>query len=170
MSDTSMRTKLVLGLCALVLTLGLGAKVMRYTAPPKRMNQSFDERLTTFVQAGGWQRQATDASTENKAVQIITFSKANCPAPLRVSIVGTTSGLESYLRQKFGDDIAFVQHGTVRDHPSLVRYQIANSWSGMLARLSGTTPERQPILAITPAPRQTGNACAGPTINEWETL
>ncbi len=171
MSSTPTRAKIFLVLSILVLTIALGGKVLRYAKPPPRMNLSFDERLTEFVQATGWQRQAPAPNAENKAVQIITFTKTQCTHPLRISIVGTTSGLESYLRQKFGDDIAFVQHGTVRDHPSLLRYQLVGIWRGAKAFLSGrSSAAREPILAIIPAPPTNAQRCGGPPAAAWHQL
>lgn len=167
MSTAATRSKVLLMGCVVALIVAFGLKTVRYINPPQRMTKSFDVRLTEFLEANNWARQQPSPDTENRAVQILTFTKTQCDQPLRVSIVGTTSGLESYLRQKFGDDIAFVQHGAVLEHPSLLRYQISNAWDGLVARISGRTPTRQPIVAITPAPRKTAAKCDGPTKDQW---
>jgi len=170
MTDKSSQTKLILATAVVVLCVALGWKALRYTQPDERMTATFDQRLTEFLDAQGWKRQPVSPDIQNKAVQIITFNKSQCPQPLRVSIVGTTSGLESYLRQKFGDDLAFVQHGSVLKHPSLLRYQLVRTWTNLLARLSGKAPDTQPIVAVTPAPRTELETCHGPTINQWSSF
>lgn len=153
-----------------VMCIGAGFKVARYSAPPQRMNETFDQRLTRFLVDQGWQRRDEDPATKNNAVRIITFNKPNCSDPLRVSIVGTTSGLESYLRQTFGDDIAFVQHGAVLQHPDLLRHQVVRTWRGFTALLTGRSADRQPILAVIPAPTHNKEICAGPSRASWAQL
>lgn len=167
MTISATHAKVLLIGCVVALGIAFGLKIVRYTNPPQRMTNSFDARLTEFLETNHWMRQAPAVNTENKAVQILTFEKTHCAQPLRVSIVGTTSGLESYLRQKFGDDIAFVQHGAVLDHPSLLHYQITNAWNGLVARISGRNPTRQPIIAVTPAPRNKVGNCTGPSSDQW---
>ena len=161
------RSQVLIGTFVFLLIVGLGLKVLRYATPPQRMDATFDTKLTDFLLRSGWERQPPEPGTENSAVQILTFQKDGCQTPLRVSIVGTTSGLESYLRQTYGDDLAFVQHGRVAPHPSLLRYQIHQTWARLRAIVAGRTPQGLPILAITPAPKTARAQCTGPTVNEW---
>lgn len=170
MKQWSTRTTILVVVCCTVLIVGLGMKILRYVTPPQRMTQSFDVQLTQFLSDTGWQRVQKASENENKAVQIITFRKRACTEPLRISIVGTTSGLESYLRQQFGDDIAFVQHGSVRPHPSLLRFQIVRAWQRMVAYVVNKPEPRRPILAVTPAPREDATSCMGPTIAQWQSF
>ena len=173
---TRSRSTSVLTVIVLALATALGLKVLRYTDPPQRMDQAFETRLDGLLTGEGWQRQPQDPETRNSAVQIITFKKQGCTEPLRVSIVGTTSGLESFLRQKFGDDLAFVQHGTVRDRPSLLHYQVMRNWQAAKAFLTGTTLTSQPILAVIPAPKKATNfapspePCTPPAVQFWQRL
>lgn len=163
-------SKVVISFAAAVLCLGAGLKVLRYMEPPQRMGASFDSRLVGFLHSQAWHRIPEDPGSKNSAVKIVTFMKANCTAPMRVSIVGMTSGLESYLRQSFGDNIAFVQHGTVLDHPSLLRFQIFKTWTAIAATFTRQGREQRPILAVIPAPKQQPNPCDGPSIAHWESL
>ncbi len=171
MTNNAARPIVLLIAFVIILCIAVGWKAARYMTPPVRMDATFDQRLTGFLDARDWSRQEPSPNTENKAVQIITFTKTQCPNPLRISIVGTTSGLESYLRQKFGDDIAFVQHGSVRKHPSLLWYQVMSAWRSAKAVMSGNPRvERDPILAVIPAPKEISTTCGAPPASSWPRL
>lgn len=165
---TPRTTKVLMIVAVLVVCLALGFKWLRYTAPTERMDTTFETRLTKYLSDQGWQAQHDDAQPKNSAVEIIAFDKPGCESPLRVSIVGTTSGLESYLRQTFGEDLAFVQHGAVFERPSLLRFQIVKTWNNLVAAISGRPSEQRPILAVIPAPKRLSTACDGPSQAQWE--
>lgn len=157
-------------LFALIILCGVGLKVSRYNAPLQRMDDTFEHRMTSLLQNDGWQIQPAETSTKDSAVRIITFAKESCPAPLHISIVGKTSGLESYLRQKFGDDLAFVQHGVVLQSPSFLRHQMMTTLTRAIDMFSGARSETRPILAVIPAPKTFKQVCSGPDTATWTAL
>lgn len=152
---------------SLLLCVALIAKIVRYHEVPERVERNFEADLTRFLGKHDWVSKAPDGEAPNRSGAVREFEKAGCANPLHISVLGETTGLESYLRQKFGDDLAFVQQGVVRDRPSQIQLQIAKTLAAINSFLLRQKTLVTPIFAVIPAPKTTPGPCQGPDHKQW---
>ena len=146
---------------------GIALKVERYAAPRPAPGAGFEARQMEVMVRYGWHK-ADDAESHGNAFRLLKLNKAGCANAVRLAVIGTTDGLDAYLRQQYGDDIAYLQHGQVFDRPDMIAYQFHEA-KRIVVRAVGfkAGPRGIPIIALIGASAGAGTPCAGPASANW---
>lgn len=164
-----LKSSAALTLAAIVVLAAGALKIERYSSAGSIDTAQFEASLEAVLSAQGWQvAKRIEPGASGEPYRKLTFRKRDCSQVLTVAYVGTTTGLEPFLRSRYGD-LAFLQGGEVVKKLAAARDQLQR----LRILSTGTdTHDRHPAIAISPAPASamTGRGCAVPPAEVWREI
>jgi len=153
---------LVFAMVGALLAAGFGLKIWRYGHQETVGGPSEIQALQSIADATGWRMSENLIADhgDGEPFPIFMLDSDRCEAELYVAPLASIPDTTHLVRQRFGDDMAFLQRGVWRD-------EIAMEWAlTVFARRalqhSDVTPGALadiPLLAVTPDPRQLSDGC-----------
>ena len=154
---------LAIVLVTTLLFVGFSLKIWRYGHERTAMGPSQVETLAGIVGAAGWQMSDNLVADQEdgEPFPIYALESDSCQTELYMAPLASIPDTAHLVRQRFGDDIAFLQRGLWRD-------EISTEWAGAalieqaVRWLQGGRTDgiaEVPLLVVTPDPRQLPPGC-----------
>ena len=161
------------------LTLGVGAKAVRYghdAAPPQA---NVEARITDHLQLLGWALTGPKFTRNGALYDGLTFARQNCPHRLTIGLLGGSIESADLFRLDHGGDAAYWQDGDLLERPNGFKRQWFGFSDAIRGALGGRVDDRLPVLGIAPAPdvikeasatHGTHEGCQFPAAHTWPAL
>jgi hypothetical protein len=165
---THSKTLLACGVGVLLVVGGIVLKLVRYLEVGSPNGEAMVTQLTGFVETHGWQADLSAPIERSGSLTVLTYQKSGCDRPLKLALLGSTDGLDSYLRQRFGDGLYYIQNNERRARPSMLRFHLNAAAAIVRQALGGAASIRQQIFAVVPPQSGSGTPCRAPNMSAWQ--